>query len=88
MFITLIFLLLCAVWSSVSAVSENVTVETKKGTIVGFKNDGYNVFFGVPYAKVDEGNPFGVSDLLLLGIIVDRKGLVIKIFFLIDVSPR
>ncbi|XP_022818359.1 juvenile hormone esterase-like [Spodoptera litura] len=37
----------------------NVTVNTSKGTIIGIKRDGYSVFFGVPYAKVNEDNPFG-----------------------------
>lgn len=45
----------------ISARSSTVTVSTRKGDIIGQVNDGYNTFFGVPYAKVDEDNPFGVS---------------------------
>lgn len=42
--------------------SETVIIVTSKGSIQGYTNEGYNTFFGVPYAKVDEDNPFGVSD--------------------------
>lgn len=38
-------------------------VDTKVGRIRGIKaTDGeYYMFMGIPYAKVDEENPFGVS---------------------------
>ncbi|CAB3231548.1 unnamed protein product [Arctia plantaginis] len=37
----------------------SVTVVTSAGSIVGQREDGYDTYFGVPYAKVDENNPFG-----------------------------
>ncbi|XP_022828467.1 bile salt-activated lipase-like isoform X2 [Spodoptera litura] len=38
------------------------TVITKKGTIKGLQaKDGYFMFLGVPYALVDESNPFGAA---------------------------
>lgn len=41
-------------------------VITAKGTIKGLKGDGdYAVFLGVPYAVVDERNPFRVSSFLI-----------------------
>lgn len=41
----------------------NPVVETKVGLIRGLKaSDGdYDMFMGIPYATVDEANPFGVS---------------------------
>nr|AFO65061.1 esterase [Helicoverpa armigera] len=36
-----------------------VRVLTRKGVIQGKVHDGYNTFFGIPYAKVNEENPFG-----------------------------
>lgn len=41
-----------------------ITVETSKGPIVGQKaSDGnYNTFFGVPYAQVNEDEPFQVRN--------------------------
>ncbi|XP_053618023.1 juvenile hormone esterase [Plodia interpunctella] len=36
-------------------------VITKRGPIVGQKEDGYYTFLGVPYALVNEENPFGAS---------------------------
>lgn len=41
----------------------DVTVNTTKGPVVGQWRDGgsYSTFFGIPYALVDEKNPFGVS---------------------------
>lgn len=42
---------------------DRVVVYTNKGPIVGNKDDGeFMTFFGVPYAKVNEDNPFGVSE--------------------------
>ncbi|XP_028168559.1 carboxylesterase 5A-like [Ostrinia furnacalis] len=38
-----------------------VVVNTSKGQIKGRDEGSYNTFFGIPYAKVDEENPFGVS---------------------------
>ncbi|KAF9824444.1 hypothetical protein SFRURICE_002505 [Spodoptera frugiperda] len=38
------------------------TVITKKGTIKGLQaEDGYSMFLGVPYALVDESDPFGAA---------------------------
>ncbi|KAG6460605.1 hypothetical protein O3G_MSEX012098 [Manduca sexta] len=52
----ILVLLLAPAWA------EDVIVTTGKGTVVGqTTSDGYKTFFGVPYAKVDEGNPFGNS---------------------------
>ncbi|XP_075991836.1 juvenile hormone esterase-like [Anticarsia gemmatalis] len=39
--------------------AETVSVVTEQGTVVGQKHDGYDTFFGIPFAKVDEENPFG-----------------------------
>ena len=42
--------------------SEGSVVTTAKGRIRGLKGDGdYTVFLGIPYAVVDESNPFRVS---------------------------
>lgn len=43
-------------------------VETKVGLIRGLRaTDGeYSMFMGIPYAYINETNPFGVSYLLLL----------------------
>ncbi|KAJ8710598.1 hypothetical protein PYW08_009113 [Mythimna loreyi] len=51
-----IYLLCCFV---VYCGAESVTIVTSKGPIVGQIHDTYNTFLGVPYAKVDEENPFG-----------------------------
>lgn len=42
-------------------------VETKVGLIRGLRaTDGeYSMFMGIPYAYVNESNPFGVSDIKL-----------------------
>ncbi|XP_075985199.1 esterase FE4-like [Anticarsia gemmatalis] len=40
---------------------ETVRIVTSRGSILGQENDGYNTFFGIPYALVDEENPFGNS---------------------------
>ncbi|XP_047035317.1 esterase FE4-like [Helicoverpa zea] len=55
MFYILISLLVCVLVKG----EENITVLTSKGPITGFKQDGYDTFFGVPYARVNEYNPFG-----------------------------
>ncbi|XP_013191613.2 acylcarnitine hydrolase [Amyelois transitella] len=46
--------------NSVFCDSENV-VMTKRGLVQGQSEDGYSTFLGVPYALVDENNPFGKS---------------------------
>lgn len=51
-------LLLCF---SVCRGADKVTIVTSKGPIVGDIHDTYNTFLGVPYAEVNEYNPFGVS---------------------------
>lgn len=52
------------VWQYAGAVPRvEPLVDTKMGLIRGLPaNDGnYSMFLGIPYAKVDEANPFGVS---------------------------
>nr|WOZ07769.1 carboxylesterase CarE5 [Agrotis ipsilon] len=52
-FILLLCLCVAHCWA------ERVIVATRKGVIVGTKHDGYNSFLGIPYALVNEENPFG-----------------------------
>ncbi|CAH0597183.1 unnamed protein product [Chrysodeixis includens] len=56
-----ILILLLSVSTVYSQNGTHVTVVTNKGPIQGYKRNGYSTFFGVPYAKVDEENPFGNS---------------------------
>ncbi|CAK1603850.1 unnamed protein product [Parnassius mnemosyne] len=53
-------ILVCAVWSSPRL---EPLVQTKKGLIRGLHaSDGdYSMFLGIPYARVNESNPFGPS---------------------------
>lgn len=59
------FTILLSLFSAVYA-QDAVTVVTSKGPIQGYKRDGYNTFFGVPFALVNEENPFGVSSCYYL----------------------
>ncbi|XP_026728424.1 esterase FE4-like [Trichoplusia ni] len=52
------FIILLSLFSAVYA-QDAVTVVTGKGPIQGYKKDGFNTFFGVPFALVNEENPFG-----------------------------
>lgn len=47
---------------------ENPVIETKLGSIEGlWASDGdYSMFMGVPYAMVNETNPFGVSTQIFI----------------------
>ncbi|CAH0696392.1 unnamed protein product [Spodoptera exigua] len=40
---------------------EKYQVVTRKGLIVGDRHDEYTTFLGIPYAKVNEENPFGAT---------------------------
>lgn len=50
-------------------------VETKVGLVRGLRaSDGdYSMFLGIPFGVVNETNPFGVSTLYLLIIIIMGK---------------
>lgn len=63
----LIVLLLCIV--SATTADDTFLVVTRKGNIIGSRKDGYNTFFGIPYALVNEENPFGVSNTFLFRLI-------------------
>lgn len=60
-FVTVIFLMILN--KSQGAVRVDPLVDTKVGLIRGLKADDgdYSMFLGIPYADVDENNPFGVS---------------------------
>lgn len=64
------YIALCVLFTCVR--SESVRVVTGQGEIVGQKQDGYNTFFGVPFAKVNESNPFGVNITFLLSFKLAR----------------
>lgn len=53
---------------------KNAMIDVGEGTIKGLKApDGdYFMYLGIPYAKVDESNYFGVSNLFNLLIIITR----------------
>lgn len=60
---------LCVFMKDAAAISRiDPLVDTKLGLIRGLKSsDGqYSMFMGIPYAKVDEKNPFGVSEQLMM----------------------
>ncbi|XP_075972557.1 cholinesterase-like [Anticarsia gemmatalis] len=54
-----IFLLQLVRWST----CDDICVESNVGTIKGLLSDNgeYNMFMGIPYAAVNESNPFGVA---------------------------
>ncbi|CAD0205344.1 unnamed protein product [Chrysodeixis includens] len=55
----LFLLILLTFLSAACSQNNTVTVVTSKGPLVGYKQDGFNTFFGIPYAMVNEDNPFG-----------------------------
>ena len=64
-----IFILLLLSLGSAIEANDAIRVVTRKGTVIGTKRDGYNTFFGVPYALVNVNNPFGVSNTVFLMIL-------------------
>lgn len=70
---------LFAVCASVRGLSRiDPLVSTNRGLIRGLQfGDGYAKFLGIPYAVVDENNPFGVSLvfhlLIVMFIVCDTK---------------
>lgn len=70
MWVIVTILTLCGV---VQGVSKAPLVSTKLGQIEGLEfGDGHAQFLGVPYAVVDENNPFGVSFYGYIKLALDR----------------
>lgn len=66
-------LILCLIQCSGALTEGNPIVSTTLGLIRGYKADDgdYNMFMGIPFAKVNPANPFGVSLYFCLIFLID-----------------